>query len=69
MTIYNKRKSFKRHIAYLRNWKSTAFNIAIPRHIAFVASVESLVGEKFVFMMLFISLIDAFRSSSSLSSW
>ena len=45
MTTYNKRKPFKLHIAYLRNWESRAFQIATPRHIAFVASVCSLFGE------------------------
>ena len=45
MTIYNKRKPFKQHIAYLRNREYRAFQIATPRHIAFVASVGSLFGE------------------------
>ena len=45
MTIYNKRKPFKRHIAKLRNWESRAFQIAKHRRIAFVASVGSLFGK------------------------
>ena len=45
MTIYNKGKPFKRHIGKLRNWESRAFQIAKPRHIAFVASVGSPFGE------------------------
>ena len=45
MMIYNKRKPFKWHIAYLGNEESRAFQIATPRHIAFVASVGSLFGE------------------------
>ena len=61
MTIYNKRKAFKRHIVYLRNGKSRAFQIATPQHIAFVASVGSVFGETMVCVM---SLIPALRSSS-----
>ena len=45
MTIYNKRKPFKRDIAYLRNWKSRAFQFTTPRLVAFAATVGSLFVE------------------------
>ena len=45
MAIYNKQKPFKRHIAYLQNGKSRAFQFATPRHVAFVATVGSLFVE------------------------
>ena len=66
---FNKRKPFKRHIAYLRNEESRAFQIATPRHIAFVSSVGSLFGE-----MCFCDIVSMITDSctsfaTSLSPW